>query len=185
MGKGYMPLFFDTLEETEDLTDEEFGRLIRAAGSYAMGTDAWEEIITGNERYAFRFLRGQIDRNIEISKARAKAGSTRREQTETKANKTQQTETKQKKETRFVPPTIDDVRAYCRERGNKVNAERFVDFYASKGWKVGNQPMKDWKACVRTWEKGENQKVVSAQTYTQRDYTGEDEEAMRRMLGGA
>lgn len=53
-------------------------------------------------------------------------------------------------------PTVEEVAAYCRERGNSVDAERFVDFYASKGWKVGNQPMKDWKACVRTWEKRED-----------------------------
>lgn len=53
-------------------------------------------------------------------------------------------------------PTVEEVAAYCRERGNSVDAERFVDFYASKGWKVGNQPMKDWKACVRTWERRED-----------------------------
>ena len=53
-------------------------------------------------------------------------------------------------------PTVEEVSAYCRERGNRVDAERFVDFYASKGWKVGNQPMKDWKACVRTWERRED-----------------------------
>ena len=39
------------------------------------------------------------------------------------------------------------------ERKNSVDAQRFVDFYASKGWKVGNQPMKDWRAAVRTWER--------------------------------
>ena len=55
-------------------------------------------------------------------------------------------------EKRFVKPTVDEVRRYCIERGNRVNAEQFVNFYESKGWKVGNQPMKDWKACVRTWE---------------------------------
>lgn len=54
---------------------------------------------------------------------------------------------------RFIKPTIEDVRAYCSERGNTVNAEAFVDFYESKGWKVGNSPMKDWRAAVRTWEK--------------------------------
>lgn len=53
-------------------------------------------------------------------------------------------------------PTVEEVAAYCRERGNSVDAERFVYFYASKGWKVGNQPMKDWKACVRTWERRED-----------------------------
>lgn len=53
----------------------------------------------------------------------------------------------------FSPPTVEEVAAYCRERGNSINAQTFVDFYASKGWKVGNSPMKDWKAAVRTWEK--------------------------------
>ena len=54
---------------------------------------------------------------------------------------------------RFTPPTFDEVAAYCLERQNNVDAQRFVDFYAAKGWRVGNQPMKDWKAAVRTWER--------------------------------
>ena len=58
---------------------------------------------------------------------------------------------------RFTPPTIEEVQAYCQERGNNVDPERFVDFYASKGWKVGNSSMKDWKASVRTWEKRDNE----------------------------
>ena len=45
--------------------------------------------------------------------------------------------------------------AYCSERKNKVNAERFMDYYESNGWKVGKNSMKDWKATVRTWEKNE------------------------------
>lgn len=54
---------------------------------------------------------------------------------------------------RFTPPTVEEVQAYCQERRNNIDPEQFVDFYASKGWKVGNNSMKDWKACVRTWEK--------------------------------
>ena len=54
---------------------------------------------------------------------------------------------------RFIPPTVDEVRAYCQERHNGIDPETFVDFYSSKGWKVGSNPMKDWKAAVRTWEK--------------------------------
>ena len=57
---------------------------------------------------------------------------------------------------RFKKPTLEEVKAYCKERNNQVDAERFIDFYESKGWKVGNQSMKDWKACVRTWESKEN-----------------------------
>ena len=57
------------------------------------------------------------------------------------------------KSTRFTPPTLEEVTEYCKERNNNVDPERFIDFYASKGWMVGSNKMKDWKACVRTWEK--------------------------------
>ena len=62
-------------------------------------------------------------------------------------------EKKKKAASRFIPPTVDDVRAYCQERQNNVDPERFVDYYTSNGWKVGKNPMKDWKAAVRTWER--------------------------------
>lgn len=54
---------------------------------------------------------------------------------------------------RFERPTVEQVAAYCIERSNSIDAQAFVDFYTSKGWKVGDQPMKDWQASVRTWEK--------------------------------
>lgn len=57
-----------------------------------------------------------------------------------------------KKIMHFVKPTEEEVWAYCNERRNGINAAEFVAFYESKGWRVGNQPMKDWKAAVRTWE---------------------------------
>lgn len=60
---------------------------------------------------------------------------------------------KEKAQMRFSPPTIDEVQAYCQERKNNVDAERFIDYYTSNGWKVGKNPMKDWKAAVRTWER--------------------------------
>lgn len=53
-------------------------------------------------------------------------------------------------------PTLEEVKAYCKERGNKVDPERWFDYYTSNGWKVGKNPMKDWKAAVRTWERGES-----------------------------
>lgn len=53
---------------------------------------------------------------------------------------------------RFTPPTVEQVAEYCRERGNTVDAQRFVDHYTSNGWMVGRTKMKDWKAAVRTWE---------------------------------
>lgn len=54
---------------------------------------------------------------------------------------------------RFKKPTIEEIQAYCDERKNGIDAERFYDYYESKGWKVGKAPMKDWKASVRTWER--------------------------------
>ena len=63
------------------------------------------------------------------------------------------TESKSKKKsTRFTAPAVDEVAAYCKERGNTINAQRFIDFYESKGWMVGTSKMKNWKAAVRTWE---------------------------------
>ena len=53
---------------------------------------------------------------------------------------------------RFTIPTTEEVQAYCDERKNGISGQQFCDFYSSKGWKVGSQPMKDWKAAVRTWE---------------------------------
>jgi hypothetical protein len=55
----------------------------------------------------------------------------------------------------FTPPNVQDVRAYCQERGNKVDPENFWDFYQSKNWMIGKNKMKDWKAAVRTWERSE------------------------------
>lgn len=56
---------------------------------------------------------------------------------------------------RFTPPTIEEVKAYCKERKNNVDAQRFVDFYEAKGWMLGKNKMKDWKAAVRTWERND------------------------------
>ena len=53
---------------------------------------------------------------------------------------------------KFTIPTPEEVQAYCDERKNGITGQQFCDFYSSKGWKVGSQPMKDWKAAVRTWE---------------------------------
>lgn len=58
----------------------------------------------------------------------------------------------------FIPPNVIEVRAYCNERKNHVDPQRFVDFYTSKGWMVGKTKMKDWRAAVRTWEKDDKPK---------------------------
>ena len=62
-------------------------------------------------------------------------------------------EIKTARNTTFRPPTADEVAEYCRERQNSIDADAFVDFYASKGWMVGRNKMVDWQAAVRTWER--------------------------------
>ena len=59
---------------------------------------------------------------------------------------------------RFKKPTLEEVQSYCRDRQNDVDAQRFIDYYSSNGWKVGKNPMKDWRAAVRTWEHTEKKK---------------------------
>ena len=57
------------------------------------------------------------------------------------------------KEKTFKKPSVTEIQEYCKERNNSIDANNFYDFYESKGWKVGSQAMKDWKACIRTWER--------------------------------
>lgn len=111
-----------------------------------------------------------------------------------------ESESESKRETRaraFTPPTVDEVAEYCRKRGKRIDPEVFVAFYESKGWRVGNQPMKNWKAAITTWEQRDRngklsaRKTVSAQQYSQRDYSGPGESledaiarAERMMAGG-
>ena len=85
-----------------------------------------------------------------------------------------------KKTKRFIPPTIDEVRVYCTERHNNVNPDSFVNFYESKGWKVGKEPMKDWKAAVRTWEQRDKNTPKPKQDCMQREYSDSDFLAIER-----
>ena len=87
---------------------------------------------------------------------------------EPELNRTKPNITKQNKEnradkpprTRFSAPSVDEVRAYCVERGNSVDAERFCDYYAANGWVQGKgKPIKDWRATVQTWERRERNKT--------------------------
>ena len=78
------------------------------------------------------------------------------------------------KGTRFTPPSVDEVNDYCNQRNNLVDAETFIDFYQAKGWMVGKNKMKDWKACVRTWETNRKQRSKPKQQGTIKDRSIED-----------
>lgn len=81
----------------------------------------------------------ELEKDIEIEKdSSAKSTTTKRK--------------------RFEKPTLSEIKEYCIERNNNVNAEHFFDYYESNGWKVGKNSMKDWKAAVRTWERSEYRK---------------------------
>ena len=87
-----------------------------------------------------------------------------------------------KKRTFFIPPTVDEVKTYCTERNNKIDAQTFIDFYESKGWMIGANKMKDWKAAIRTWEKRHNNdkapvKKTQQHEFKQNDYDFADLEA--------
>ena len=69
---------------------------------------------------------------------------------------------------KFIKPTLEEVRQYCFERKNKIDAEKFIDYYNSNGWKVGRNPMKDWKAAVRTWESNAKEKQTNVKSYQER-----------------
>jgi len=73
--------------------------------------------------------------------------------TDIEEEKEEEKEKKKENVKRFSPPTIEEVKAYCAERKNNVDAQRFVDYYTSNGWLVGKNKMKDWRAAVRTWER--------------------------------
>ena len=81
---------------------------------------------------------------------------------------------RESKKSAFVAPSLEEVREYCAARGSKIDPEAFVAFYTSKGWKIGNAPMKDWKAAVITWEKREATRPSSPTPSPQKKQYTED-----------
>lgn len=102
---------------------------------------------------AYRERQKQIATNADCNVTETESNADRiRKDKDIDIEKEEKKEIK-KAASRFTPPTVDEVQAYCRERGNSVDPQRFVDYYTANGWRVGKNPMKDWKAAVRTWEK--------------------------------
>ena len=177
MPREYFCAYHSYIESMEQLTDAERGRLFTACLFYSKTGEAPQ--LSGNERFVFPAMRSQIDRDIQnyedfVKKQseNGKKGGRPRKPTESqktqpffKKNKKGKEKEKEKekeisplnpprgKRERFTPPTVEDVAAYCLERKNGIDPEEFVAFYASKGWKVGSSPMKNWRAALITWEK--------------------------------
>ena len=166
------------LKSIELLNDAERGRLFTACLQYSMTGEVPD--LRGNERFVFPMMKEQIDRDKAKYDAKCKANKSNiksrwdkdtyeripsnttvydRNDSYTKNTKDKDKDKDKDKTgdkartTRFTPPAVEEVRAYCLERKNSVDAERFVNYYASNGWIVGKTKMKDWKAAVRTWER--------------------------------
>ena len=176
-------LFPEVLQITRKFTDAQFGALIRAVFSYRFGGEEY----SGDDMaidVAFQAIANQVDRLKEYSEINAKnaAGSESKqggaECSEMQGNHppilsnpiqsvpiqsdpvedTGAQSAKPPAHTRFSPPSVQEIEEYCREKGFLLDAERFVDYYASIGWRVGKNPMKDWRAAVRTWVKKDTPK---------------------------
>ena len=162
------------LDAIRMLRDAERGRLFLAVLEYREGR---ELSLDGAEQYVFATLKAQMDKDMKISKKRADAGRAGGSVSKPKQNEANVSKCKQppsslpspptppfsisptpkeqppKGGKKKVPPTVDEVRAYCLERKNGIDPQAFVDFYEARGWKYGQgKPVVDWKACVRTWE---------------------------------
>ena len=97
---------------------------------------------------------------------------------------------KRKPQKRFTPPTVDEVKEYCDELKYHIDPQYFIDYYTTRGWELKpGQKVKDWKACIRTWKKRDSinpaRVAVNAKDvhgYGQRDYSGEQQKALERMM---
>lgn len=197
-GMNYVCLYVSYLESLAPFSDDEIGRMVRAMLIYTATGEI--PLFDGNERFIWPTLKAQIDRDEAVYQERceknrangAKGGRPKNQSVITKTEwfsekpkkaKEKEKEKEKKKEkdsdmadkppTRhsFSPPSVDDVREYCREKGYNVDPERFVDYYTSNGWMVGRNRMKDWKSAVRNWDRKNEKEHLSNQMP---DYGGEE-----------
>ena len=97
-------------------------------------------------------------------------------------NKSSNNKLNTNKSARFVKPSLEEIKAYCTERNNNVDAEHFYDYYEANGWKVGKNSMKDWKASVRTWERNGYDSKPKAQAQKPTSTIMDDYRAMEERI---
>lgn len=181
MAKEFVKLWLNYESYFESYSAAEVGRLVLAMIKYKSSGAVPE--FSGSEKFIWPAIKRDIDVDNEFAETKRKNAKNRAEQTEATQSKVKQDEARPSKteqsaqvkvkdnnpptplqgdegvsvSKRFVPPTPEEVNAYCRERNNGIDGSEFCDFYTSKGWKVGKNPMKDWEAAVRTWERSRQQ----------------------------
>lgn len=183
MAREYFKCFHSYKDKCKKLSDQELGRLFRALMEYSESGTAPD--LTGRESIAFDFIADEIDRDksayAETCRKNAENGAnggkrsvavgSERKQEEPKPSESDKVEGIRNKELKeiptnvgtkkssaFVAPTVEEVEARCREMGYKrTSPVAFVSHYESVGWKVGKNPMKDWKAALAGWEAREQQ----------------------------
>lgn len=194
---------------------EEYKKVMQAIIGYAL--DGTEPTAGGIEYTVFRLVKPQIDANNKRYENGKKGGrpitkqepSDNQDVTKKKPNNNQDvtnpqpnvyvndndikkkdTNVSKEKASRFKPPTVTEVEDYCREKEYHIDCERFVDFYRSKDWMVGKNKMKDWRAAVRNWARGNRLELTAkpAQGTKFNNFTGRDynmDALELAMLGGA
>ncbi len=171
----YLKIFTDFLDVVEPLSDSASGRLFKAMLRYALNGTV--PALRGKEGVAWTVARQHMDREAEAYETKVKnlkrgnvpvSGRKNPVSGEDK-DKEKNNDKDKDKEREYrgfapvsaamaasraisMPPSLEEIESYCRERGNQVNPQRFLDFYTANGWRIGKAPMKDWRAAVRSWE---------------------------------
>ena len=160
---------FKTAEERESIREK-----IISYGLYGVEP----ENLTPAEDMVWDIVKDMIDdqyhrREVNRDNRKKKTAEQEPEQKE-ELEVTAEEEKTERKTKKFIKPTTEEVAAYCEERNNSVSAQQFCDYYEARGGKVGNAPMKDWKAAVRTWEQRSQTPVYNNSGGYKQQYSLED-----------
>lgn len=185
----------DSLSVLKKLTDDQAGKLFKAISAYQedkilpednlisiifepflnqfqRDEENWQKVrearinagsMGGKQKLANASKRKQKEANLAVSVSKSVSVSVSK--SDIKEISSLRSDTKKN----FIKPTLEEIQAYCQERKNSVNPQKWFNHYESNGWKVGKNPMKDWKAAVRTWENSayskQEQKPTSSGSY--------------------
>ena len=183
----YLKIFTDFLDVMEPLSDGAAGRLFRAMLRYAL--DGTELPLKGKEGVLWTVARQHIDREqeayadmVEARREAGRRGADARWQKMAKHSKNSQDKDKEKDkdkdkdkdifssgavrltaEKKEIPPTLEEVMTFSQETGLDADAHLFFDYYEANGWRIGKQPIRNWKAALRAWARKKPSQPVRTQ----------------------